>query len=239
MYIRTSLFRIISFILCMSLSHNVFAIALNSTFVVADEDGSGLVEIANNDGKAMFIRLELSKVTYSEDGKKIITPLNKDNMNDWDLNVSPPQLIMKDGEFKSIKFSYFCNDAEKECSRDKDQVYLIKILPEPYSESNKSVVALAFGYNIYYMIPAKDVKLDYSIKRVGKNKFEFVNNSNTFLNAVINVCTKEFREDCIYEHRLLAHTKHEFVIPQVLERSEKIDAVIINANQTIKEFISF
>ncbi|TCN88486.1 hypothetical protein EDB65_102273 [Vibrio crassostreae] len=215
------------------------AIAVNKTFEVADENGKGELKIANNDNKDMFIRFELSKVTY-DDGKKILTPLNKDNMKDWNLYISPGQLIIKDKERRTVRINYVCDEESSidQCNRFEDQIYAIDVLPVPYSESMKSSVAISFGYKLYFMVPAKMVDFRYAIKRISKSEFLFENKSNTLLNAVINTCKKEFKNNCIYENRLLPGQSRKFSIPERLHEEKKINVTIINPNQEIKDYVS-
>ncbi|GAM71209.1 hypothetical protein JCM19236_5857 [Vibrio sp. JCM 19236] len=197
--------------ICIFTASNAHALAVSSIFEVADEQGSGELKMINNDGKDMFVRLTMSKVTY-EKGIKKFTPLNRDNMNSWHLSITPPQLIMKDGERKAVGIKYTCEPKEGDsCNLNEDQIYSIDIAPVPYSESKRDSAAIAFGYKLYFLVPAKKVNLKYSIKRVDAEHFVFSNNSNTMLNAVINTCTKKYSDSCILEYRLLPGVEKNIV----------------------------
>lgn len=217
-------------------SVNANAIAVSSLFEAADpKTHSAEVIIENNDGKDMFVNLEMVKVDYV-DGKKIVTKLNKENVKNWSFSITPSQLVLSPGEKKSIRMLNKCQ--ANKCNDDKDQVYAVDITPVPYSDGKVSAVAVAFGYRVYFMDPVKNVNLDYKIKRVNGKRFEFINNSNTMLNAVLNVCSKEFTKDCIYQYKLLSGSKKVFDLPAIVSEKKKVKFNVINANETVNEEVS-
>ncbi|WP_050567227.1 fimbria/pilus periplasmic chaperone [Vibrio owensii] len=212
------------------------AVAVSSLFEVADEEGNAEVRVLNNDGKDMFIKMTMSEVNYV-DGEKVITPLNKDNVKDWNLTMTPPQLILKPNQKKTVKLHYSCSD-ESKCSTDRDKVYAIDMSPIPYSEGQKRSVAIAFGYRTYLLVPAKNPKVDYKISREEGGKFYFENNSNTMLNVVVNTCKKEFSNDCIYQYRTLPGAQKTFSFPKSVKSDSSVEMSIINANETFHENIN-
>ncbi len=66
----------------------------------------------------------------------------------------------------------------------------------------------------------------------------FKNNSNTMLNAVLNTCTREYKNDCIFEHRLLPNSEKEFSFPKGSDDGSKQSFSIINANEEINEKVT-
>lgn len=211
------------------------AIAISSLFEVADVNTHlADIQVINNDGKDMFINLEMSKVRYI-DGKKVEEKLNKDNVGDWTFRVSPSQMILKPGERKTIRM---LNDCDEDCEFSEDQVYAVSVTPVPYSEGRKSAVAVAFGYKVYFIDPASEVIIDYDLKRISKNKISFENRSNTMLNAVLNLCTKGFNSDCIYEYRLLPNSKREFKLPLKSQEQSTLKFSVINANEVVHERVT-
>ncbi|MFM2586634.1 fimbrial biogenesis chaperone [Vibrio campbellii] len=226
------------FLLAILFSEQSMAVAVSSLFEVADK-GTHVadIQIANDDNQDMFINMEMVRVHYSNDGKKIVEQLNKSNVNDWTFSVSPSQMILKPGERKSVRMFNRCKDA---CNFTKDQIYAVDITPVPYSEGKKTAVAVAFGYRTYFLDPVKleNVKIDYDLKRISKNKFSFENNSNTMLNAVLNTCTRDYTSDCIIEHRLLPNSKHEYFFPKGHDDGSKQTFSIINANEEVNEQVT-
>jgi len=207
------------------------AIAVSSLFEAADpETGSAEVVIENNDGKDMFVNLSMVKIEY-KDGNKIVTTLNKGNFADWTFSVSPTQMILADGEKRTIRMKNLC-DGQK-CALQRDEVYAVDITPVPYSDGKVSSVSVAFGYRVYFMDPASKVQLDYEIERVGKTKFRFINKSNTMLNAVLNTCDKEFSSDCIFQYKLMSGANRVFKLPKKITNKPSITMNIINANEEI------
>jgi P pilus assembly chaperone PapD len=229
--------RVLKVIIMMTLglSYQAHAIAVSSLFEVADvKTHSADIQVINNDGKDMFINLSMAKVRYV-DGKKIVENLNKDNVADWKFNVSPAQMILKPGERKIIRMF---NDCDLDCKFSEDQVYAVSITPVPYTNGKKSAVAVAFGYKVYFIDPASEVLVDYDLKRISEDKISFENRSNTMLNAVLSLCTKDFSSDCIYEYRLLPNSKREFRLPAESHKKSKIDFSVINANEVVHERVS-
>ncbi|MFH0257971.1 pilus assembly protein [Vibrio rumoiensis] len=228
--------KLLSVLLFILFSVNANAIAVSSLFEAADPDThSAEIVIENNDGKDMFINLEMAKVEYV-DGKKVVTKLSKDNLQDWTFSISPSQLVLSPGEKKTIRMINKC--LPDKCEYNSDQVYAVDITPVPYSEGKVSSVAVAFGYRVYFMDPAKKPNLNYSIKRLNDNKFKFSNHSNTMLNAVLNVCSKEFSSDCIYQYKLLSGATKEFKLPEKVRNKAHIKFNVINANEEVNEEVS-
>ncbi|MGR5435712.1 pilus assembly protein [Vibrio owensii] len=224
--------------LALTLSNYANAVAVSSLFEVADDDNLGEVKIYNNDGKDMFIRMKMSKIEYI-DGEKVITPLNKDNVKDWRLTLTPPQLVLKPNQTKTVKFNYICNESKGEdCRTDEDQIYAIDMSPVPYAEGQTRAVAIAFGYRTYFLIPAKEIDISYEVSRINNEQFKFINNSNTMLTMVFNVCTKEFSSDCIFEYRTLPNSNKVYDLPKEMFDSKNIEGTVINANEEFRENIS-
>lgn len=230
------MFKIIIATMILVFSYQSQAIAISSLFEVADaETHLADVQIINNDGRDMFINLEMSKVRYV-DGKKVVEKLNKENVNDWNFRVSPSQLILKPGERRTVRMS---NDCKKdECAFTEDQVYALDVTPVPYSEGEKQVIAMAFGYRVYFLDPVTEPKIDYNLKRVSENKFYFENNSNTMLNAVLNLCTRDFTSECIYQYRLLPNSARELTLPTKVADKTQLEFNIINANEEVNETVT-
>lgn len=220
-----------SLILSYSINSPVYAIAVSSLFEAADPTtGAAEVVIENNDGKDMFVNLSMVKVEY-KNGQKIVTALDKDNFANWTFSVTPSQVILADGEKRTIRMRNRCDD--KKCSLKHDEVYAVDITPVPYSDGKVSSVSVAFGYRVYFMDPASEVKLDYEIERIGEAKFRFNNKSNTMLNAVINTCNKEFSSSCIYQYKLMSGANRVFKLPKQLINKSAITIHVINANEEI------
>jgi len=228
--------RILIILITSLASFFVHAVAVSSLFEVANDKHFADFSIANNDGKDMFINLEIAKVTY-ENGEKVVTKVNKDNLASWTFSVNPSQIILKEGETRTIRMRNDC--AKQSCEFNEDQVYIVDVNPYPYvKEGEGSSVAVAFGYRIYFMDPASKVKLDYQLTRVNEQEFKFSNNSNTMLNAVLNTCKKGFSSDCIYQYKLLAGAEKIFKLPAEYAEKETITFRVINANESINEKVS-
>lgn len=231
------MFRYLIVILSFFTSFNVYAIAVSSLLEAADpESHSAEVTIANNDGRDMFINFEMAKVEYIN-GEKVVTKVSRDNVKDWSFSITPSQMILRPGERKTLRMHNKC--ISNSCIDDADQTFAVDITPVPYVDGKATAVAVAFGYRVYFIDPAKEVRLDYKIKRKDKKTFEFANNSNTMLNAVLNFCDKAFRDDCIYQNRTLPGSTKTFKLPENAWNKRKIKATIINANEEVNEQVNF
>ncbi|HIF9203963.1 TPA: pilus assembly protein [Photobacterium damselae] len=224
---------VLSFILYSNFAN---AIAVSSLFEAADaKTHSADVIIENNDGKDMFVNIEMAKVEYIN-GKKVVTKVDRKNIKDWTFSVNPTQLILKPKERKTIRLHNKCSNSE--CKLEKDKVFAVDITPVPYVDGKASAVAVAFGYRVYFMDPATDVDLKYTIKRISKDKFKFNNRSNTMLRVIMNTCTTEYNKDCIYDYRTLSGSSKTFTLPEKLRNKSSLKVNIINANEEINESVS-
>ncbi|HIF9381063.1 TPA: pilus assembly protein [Photobacterium damselae] len=214
--------------------------AISSIYEVANpESKTAEVDLYNNDGKTMYVKLTMSKVSY-KNKEKVITPLSKSSLPDWKLSVTPSKIIMRDGERKAFRMHYLCG---ANCNLESDEVYAVDVSPVPYNEFTQSTsLAMAFGFRVYFLVPATNPKVKYNLKWIDKAKgiFSLENNSNTMLTAVLNVCTKEFSSDCIFQYRVLSGSKKEFTIPvdKVLHRTNgKIEMNMISPDEKYNEII--
>ncbi len=217
---------------------DLHAMAISSIYEVADPlTNMAKIDLFNNDGKTMYVNLSMSKVSY-ENNKKKVTPLSKSSLPDWKLSVTPSKIIMRADERKSFRMHYLCNS---KCNLPFDEVYAVDVSPVPYNEfTNSSAVAMAFGFRVYFLIPATNPEINYKIKWKDKSKgvFSLENNSNTMTTAVLNVCTKEFSNDCIYQYRVLSGSKKEFTLPldKVIHRKNgKIEMNMISPDEKYNE----
>ncbi|WP_341496478.1 pilus assembly protein [Photobacterium damselae subsp. damselae] len=216
------------FLLIMSSSVN--AIAISSLFEVADRNGHSSFELINNDEKDMYINLKMAKVDINN-GKKELVKLDKNNLSSWEFTTTPSRTILRPGARKKIKLKYIC---KSDCEKNEDKLFFVDVAPVPYSESNKSSLAFAFGYRVYFLVPAKKVVGSYSINRT-KSGFSFKNDSNTMLTAVLNTCSKDFNSDCIYQYRVLSKQNKSFTFPDNFGKKDKINFTVINANEEFSE----
>lgn len=231
------MFKYLIFMISIFFSCQSLAVAVSSLFEVADKDNHVAdIQVENNDKRDMFINMEMVRVHYV-DGKKIVEQLNQNNLKDWTFSVSPSQIILKPGERKTIRMMNRCGD---NCDFKEDQVYAVDITPVPYIDGKKSAVSVAFGYRTYFLDPVRleNTKIDYDLKRISNDKFVFENNSNTMLNAVLNKCTRDYKSNCIFEHRLLPNSKKEFSLPKGSDDGSKQTFSVINANEEVNEQVT-
>ncbi|USR75075.1 fimbria/pilus periplasmic chaperone [Photobacterium damselae] len=217
-------------LLLLLLSSNSNAIAISSLFEPADKNGNASFSLINNDGKDMYINFKMAKVEL-KDGKKKTVQLDKNNLSNWEFSVTPSRMILKPNEQKRVKLKYVCKN---DCEKNEDKLFYVDVAPVPYSESKKASLAIAFGYRVYFLVPASKIKGDYEINKTRKG-FSLDNRSNTMLTAVLNTCTKEFSSGCIYQYRVLSGQSKDFSLPKEIANKDKIKFTVINPNEEFSE----
>ncbi|UKA11862.1 hypothetical protein [Photobacterium damselae] len=207
------------------------AIAIDSLVKFADKNNSAYISIINSGKTDAYISTKMAEIKV-ENNKLVKKLLNVKNMSNWKLFLNPSKLIIRAGEEKKIKVSYKCGS---KCNITKDLVYQIPITPVPYNdEKGVSSVSMAFGFSPYFIIPAtkSQVDYDYTIKN---NRLNITNKGNTYINAVISVCQKEQKNDCIYEYKVLSGRNMDFKLPNEMIRKGSGLMTVVNYDQSYRK----
>ncbi|MCG9778826.1 hypothetical protein [Photobacterium damselae] len=208
-------------------------IAIDSLVKFANKKNhSTYFSVVNSGKNDAYLLTKMTKVDVVNN-KLVKQKLSITNMNKWKLFVSPPKMILRGGEEKKIKVQYHCTGDE--CNTSKDIVYQIPITPVPYTEDKgPSSINMAFGFSPYFIIPAKDQKVNYDYK-IKNGKFHIKNTGNTYINAVISICEKIQKNDCIYEYKVLSGRDIEFKLPKkILEKKSGL-LTVVNYDQSYRK----
>ncbi|HIF9110961.1 TPA: hypothetical protein ACX6SG_003810 [Photobacterium damselae] len=201
-----------------SLSTHAFVV---DSMVKFPKKGSenGIFTVVSNSSKTEYINISIDKISV-ENNKIKNKKYTRDNFPMWDLATTPGKLILHPGEAKDVSVNFLC---QKNChNENKDLVYQVNFIPvnDPNKKMNGQKVNLLFGMAPYYIIPAKNPKIDYRYDYDKKShKLTITNTGNTYLNFNIDNCkdnTIDKAKDCSVNNHLLAGRTRSFIIPKHL-----------------------
>ncbi|BAJ02816.1 hypothetical protein SVI_2845 [Shewanella violacea DSS12] len=229
MYRKISLFMLAS-LLCSSAS----AIGLSNMFLVANDSGSGLYTLFNNDSSNLYIKTKVQKVTLV-DGEFVEEDYTRENFLSWDITVNPTKAVLRGQEAKDFSVKTLCGER---CDRSKDSYYLVSFIPvEGEEDIDNPKMNFVYGFSAYYVIPATEshVELDASLS----NDVVTVNNTgNTFVTAIIDRCNSlDNAKGCRTDFKVLAGRKFTYKVPALL-LGEKLDIEFLNHDETVSRKVT-
>ena len=207
-----------------SISH---AIAIDTMLKVSDEHGAGVYTVTNNQADPAFVNVKLSKVEVKS-GKVVKTPYTKSNLLEWDATLTQNKFILDPLMAKKVGVRALCAEG---CNPDHDTVFAVQFTPTPYSKNGKMKgVAISYGYESIFVIPAKNKKISYSIEK--KNESVLLKNtSNTTLEVFFNQCSAMFKADCSTKVIMLPGKIRKLLLPKNA-RKGMIDVFISSIDDT-------
>lgn len=207
----------ILYLLLVVFSLPSYAFSIDNMVLVSNADGNGVFTLTSNKGKPEYIKGEVSQIKVIK-GKLKKVSLTKDNIPLWDLAIAPTKLILNPGERRRISVKNLC---QKNCKHlDKDKVYQIAFNPAQEDlKTDKPKIGIEVGYAPFYIIPAENAKVKYSIKYDKKNNLMRIKNqSNTFLYMQFDVCEKgKVIEGCKSTYTLLAGRERDIKLHEVFK----------------------
>ncbi|NVO99107.1 hypothetical protein HWA77_02645 [Photobacterium damselae subsp. damselae] len=183
------------------------------------DNGNGMFTLTSNTNKTEYINVKIDKVQVNNN-KIEKTPYTRDNFPMWDLATTPGKLVLHPGEAKDVAVKFLC---QKNChNENSDLVYQIGFIPvnDPNKKIDGQKVNMLFGMAPYYIVPAKNQKIDYNYNFDKKTrKLTIHNTGNTYLNFNVDNCkdvniSKD--RDCSVNNHLLAGRKRVVTIPEHL-----------------------
>lgn len=229
---KKSILNIVLTSLALVASMPSYALKINTMILVGDEQGNGVFTLTNELPDTTFISGEISKIEML-DGKVKRIPYTADNLDDWDITLTHPKLILESGKIKQVGVRDLCGP---KCARDKDRVYQIIFSPEPYNKEGKtSAVNINFGYAPIYVIPPKEPKVSYTMKNLG-DKILVNNTGNTYIRFMIDSCTKQNTTKCKSTYTALAGRERTFNLPENV-RSKVLDVQVVNFDDSYRKTI--
>ncbi|CAE6964664.1 Chaperone [Vibrio sp. B1ASS3] len=162
------------------------AIEISSLFNVADKDGSATISIKNTQNKRIFLNAGMAKLEVL-DGEIQKTPYNRDNIDDWEIDVRPSRTIIDVGQSKDFKVTVRC---KPDCNDDIEGYYQIAFVPTPYFDANEhpdQAVQMAVGFGSVFVNPIEDVEIKYEAE-YDNDEVTVENKGRSFLKARIMNC---------------------------------------------------
>ncbi|MDO6708806.1 hypothetical protein [Photobacterium sp. 1_MG-2023] len=218
---KFALLAVLSFALSMTKS---YALSIDTMLLVGDESGNGVFTLSNHESYTSFITTKITK--YDVQGETINKTLyTKDNIDEWEITLTHPKLILESERIKQVGVRSLCGLT---CNFERDHVYQINFVPEPYAEDGeeKPIVALNVGYAPLYIIPAKEPKISYKIENQGDTLY-VENTGNTFFLLGIDQCTSTVTSGCRAAYRVLSGRKKHFKIPKGVQ-AELLNVVVVS-----------
>ena len=232
--------------ICLSfLVLDVQAMAISSLMLTNPDSKAGVFTLDNTDEITYFLKTSVSKVEIVNN-EIIKTPYTRENLDSWGIATKPSKLVIEPNMVKEIQIESICGD---KCVTDRDQVYQINIQPVSYSTDDKeqSKISMLFGFSPYYIVPAKESKVEYQFDYKG-NTITSKNSGNTMIDIVIDQCSKDSFFDinsdeksdkalCKANFTILAGRTRDVHVPIELQRDE-LEVIVLNHDESFKEEIT-
>jgi len=200
---------------CLGLLASQFSMAmqLNTMFLVAEPDGSGVYTVSNNSDYRIFINTALSEMKVSN-GEIEYTPYTRDNLSDWKINIRPSRAIIEPGFEKDFRVTMQC---EGECQLPKDEIFKVTFVPSPYfeDEEKKNNVQVVIGFGAVFLVPGESTDIGVEAKHNG-NSIQVSNQELNFLTATLSACEGKQGPDCTQRFHVLGGRTLELALQEQL-----------------------
>ncbi|WP_297476378.1 hypothetical protein [uncultured Photobacterium sp.] len=207
-----------------SISH---AIAIDTMLKIADSHGAGVYTVTNNENQPAFVNVKLSEIKM-KNGTLVKMPYTKANLLEWGATLTQNKFILDPLMAKKVGIRALCADG---CNPDLDTIFAVQFTPSPYSKDGKQKgVAISYGYESIFIIPAKNKKIAYSIDKKNENAL-LKNTGNTTLEVFFNQCSAGFKSDCSTKVILLPGKTKKLVLPKNA-RKGTIDVFVSSVDDT-------
>lgn len=219
------------------------AMAISSLMLTNADQQAGILTLDNTDDITYFLKTSVSKVEI-KNNQIIKIRYTRKNLDNWQIATKPSKLVIEPNMVKDIQIESICGNR---CDRSVDQVFQIHIQPVSYSNEGEeqSKINMLFGFAPYYIIPAKESKIDYQASFDGTN-ITAKNSGNTMLTLLIDQCENNALDNeekkvkqalCKTTFTLLAGRTRVLHLPKTLQ-GDNVDVIILNHNETFKEEIT-
>lgn len=202
-------------IACIGLLTSKFAVSmqLNTMFLVADPDGSGIYTVSNNSDYRIFVNTALSELKVV-DGDIKYAPYSRDNLSDWKINIRPSRAIIEPGFEKDFRVTMQCDG---KCQLPKDEVFKVTFVPSPYfeDEEEQNNVQVVVGFGAIFLVPGESSGINFEAKHRG-DSIQVSNNQLNFLTATLSACEEKQSQNCTQRFHILGGRTLELALQQQL-----------------------
>lgn len=230
---RFDKFKYIAPVFFLAYSSQSMALKIDTMLLIGDEQGNGVYTLTNDLSETSFISGEITKLETTEDGKLNRIPYTESNLDDWDITLTHPKIILESEKVKQVGVRDLCGSS---CENEKDRVYQIIFSPVPYNpEETETSVNINFGYAPLFIIPASDPKISYEMKNLG-DRILVENTGNSFIRFAIDGCTDQIKTQCQASFTSLAGRTRTFEIPEKL-RKNSLKIRVVNYDDSYRKTI--
>ncbi|EMX7136851.1 hypothetical protein AAHK27_002597 [Salmonella enterica] len=229
---------IFTVLLTLIFSHQTIALGIDNMILISGQDKQGdFYNIVNDTEVPVYVKTEISEVNYVN-GKNVESIYTRDNLKLWNITVNPNLYILDSKVSKKVSV----NMIDKDRIRERDEIYTVSFLPQPYITDEKKVnqMSMQIGFKAYYILPAQISDVKYSINYDKKTGVLTVDNTgNTLIVVELNMCNmvseKESQKQ-LCEASFLAPSgrKKNFEVPAVL-RQKTMRFEITNHNRSYRK----
>lgn len=220
----------------LGLSSLSYALQIDNMLLVSDKQGNGVFALTNELPETSLVSGKIVEINVV-DGQIQETPYTKENLKDWKVTLTNPNLILETNTTKQVGVRSLCGG---DCNFKEDKVYQVYFSPIPYSRgkgATKPTLGIQYGYAPVFIIPAKQAVVHYQLEnRLGKLYVK--NNSNTFLRIQIDACKSKKDNSCRATYTALSGREIEFKLPEKIQSKNLNLRIATHDNSYFKEFIA-
>ncbi|ABS06753.1 hypothetical protein [Shewanella baltica] len=222
--------------------HDANSIGISSTMEFANESGDAIFTVTNTDNVRQYINVIVSEVRV-ENGQLTYIPYNRENVADWELEVTPARTIVDVKVQKDFKASY---RPKGQSVNLKDKVFKLDIIPTPYFKPGEKVngaVKFAFGVSSFIIIPAKEnSSIQYSVIYEG-DRVHIKNLGENYFTADMDTCetgvSSTLRGSCSKKAHLLSGRELVIDLPKEMKNKSAINILFSSSNGKVQQSSTF
>lgn len=218
------------------MSFTTQALQIDTMLLVSDKQGNGVFTLTNELPVTSLINGKIVQVNVF-DGKLHEIPYTKDNLADWQITLTNPNLILEKDRTKQVGVRSLCGG---DCNFKADKVYQIYFSPIPYTkgkDKKQPTLGINYGYAPFYIIPAQKSAVSFTLENRG-DKLYVKNTGNTFIRIQVNACGKKETTSCRATFIALSGREIEFNLSEKL-RSKSLNLRVANFDASyFKEFFA-
>lgn len=210
------------------------ALQVDNMLLVSDGQGNGVFSLTNELTETSLVSGKIVEINV-KDGQLEEIPYTKENLSDWKVTLTNPNLILEPNTTKQVGVRSLCGG---DCNFEFDKVYQIYFSPIPYSKGKDlkaPTLGIQYGYAPVFIIPAKEGTVHYEIQN-RLDRLYIKNSSNTFLRIQIDACEGKVTKGCRATFTALAGREIEFKLTEKLQSEEINLRVATHDNSYFKEF---
>lgn len=213
------------------------ALSVDSMIKVSGQDPKGdYISVKNDSDQPIFVKTELSELLANNEERIF----SRDNLMGWTVTLDPSLFILDPGETRAVRLTPLTAPE----SRLRDEVYGVAFIPQASmtQQASNEQLNIQVGFKSYYIVPAKESKMDYDLNYDRKSgELTLVNRGNTLLLAELDQCTKDHQaspdKPCSTTFLAIVGRTKKYIVPAWL-RKEKMNFTVLNHDKTLRDAVT-